>query len=242
MPWSIASRAVAGAIVLVSLAQHPVSIWDGVYSAAQAKRGAVVYETRCSRCHGDDLNGVRGSALAGDGLMQHWEARTVARLFRKIRDTMPPIGGGTITDGDTLDVLAYVLQQNGCPEGAAELPPDPTVLAGIQITGRTGPTPARTGALVQVTGCLARDTVDDWQLTVASEPQMTALDALPQPDRQAAGAPMGGARTVRLLNVFPNPAPHAGHTMRATGFLIRDADGDRVNVVTLEMIDSRCWR
>ena len=53
---------------------------------------------------------------------------------------------------------------------------------------------------------------------------------------------MGGDRTVRLLNVFPSPARHEGHTMQATGFLIREADGDRVNVVTLEMIASRCGR
>ena len=69
MALSIAARGVAGAIVLVSLAQQP--IWDGVYSAAQAERGRAVYEARCSRCHGNDLNGVSGSALAGEGFVRH---------------------------------------------------------------------------------------------------------------------------------------------------------------------------
>jgi len=242
MALSIAARDVAGAIVLVSLAQQPIPIWDGVYSAAQAERGRAVYEARCSRCHGNDLNGVNGSALAGEGFVRHWEGRSVERLFRKIRDTMPPDGDRTITDGEKLDTVAYILQRNGLPDGATELAADPTALAGIQSTGPTGPTPASTGALVQVTGCLAHETVGDWRLIDAAEPQLTTLDAPPRPDRQTAGAPPGGARIVRLLNVFPNPAPHEGHTMRATGFLIRDADGDRVNVVTLQMIDSRCGR
>jgi hypothetical protein len=42
--------------------------------------------------------------------------------------------------------------------------------------------------------------------------------------------------------VFPNPAAHKGHTVRAKGFLIRQDAGDRINVVTLEMLDSRCRR
>lgn len=241
MSLSTAACGLAGAIVLVSLAQHTRLVSDGVYGAAQADRGKGVYETHCSRCHGHDLNGVRGSELAGDGFTRHWEARTVERLFRKIRDTMPPQGGDTIADGDKLDVVAYVLQQNGFPDGT-ELAPDPAVLADIQIAARTGLTPPRNGALVQVTGCLTHDGARDWRLINATEPQRTTLDARPRPDRQAADAPIGGDRTIRLLNVFPNPAPHEGHTMQATGLLIRQVDGDRVNVMTMEMIESRCGR
>jgi mono/diheme cytochrome c family protein len=242
MSLSMAARHLAAAIVLIAAAQPPLSVWDGMYSTAQAQRGRAVYEMHCSRCHGNDLNGVSGSALEGDGFMRHWEGRTVERLFRKIRDTMPPQGGDTIADGDKLDVVAYVLHQNGFPDGATELAPDPAVLADIQIAARTGLTPPRNGALVQVTGCLTHEGAGDWRLINATEPQRTTLDARPRPDRQAADAPIGGDRTIRLLNVFPNPAPHEGHTMQATGLLIRQVDGDRVNVMTMEMIESRCGR
>ena len=244
MSSSTAAPHLAAAIVLIALtaAQPPLSIWEGMYSTAQAQRGRAVYEMHCSRCHGNDLNGVSGSALKGDGFMRHWEGRGVERLFRKIRDTMPPQSGDTIADGDKLDVVAYVLQQNGFPDGATELAPDPAVLPDIQIAARTGLTPPRNGALVQVTGCLTHEGASDWRLINATEPQRTTLDARPRPDRQAADAPIGGDRTIRLLNVFPNPAPHEGHTMQATGLLIRQADGDWVNVVTMEMIESRCGR
>jgi mono/diheme cytochrome c family protein len=241
MSSSTAAPHLAAAIVLIA-AQPPLSIWEGMYSTAQAQRGRAVYEMHCSRCHGNDLNGVSGSALEGDGFMRHWEGRTVERLFRKIRDTMPPQGGDTIADGDRLDVVAYVLQQNGFPDGATELSPDPAVLPDIQIAARTGLTPPRNGALVQVTGCLTHEGAGDWRLINATEPQRTTLDARPRPDRQAADAPIGRDRTIRLLNVFPNPAPQEGHPMEATGLLIRQTDGDWVNVVTMEMIESRCGR
>lgn len=239
---STAARGGAGAVLFLSLAQPTTPLWNGVYTAAQAERGKTLYDTRCSRCHGTDLNGVRGSALAGEEFMRHWEGRSIDRLFRKIRDTMPPDGDRSVTDGDKVDGVAYLLQQNGFPEGATELAPDSALLASIQIAGRTGPTPARSGTLIQVTGCLARDAVDNWRLTTATEPQRTTLDAQTGPDRQATAAAVGGDRTVRLLNVFPSPARHEGHTMQATGFLISAVDGDRVNVVTLEMIASRCGR
>jgi mono/diheme cytochrome c family protein len=242
MSLATAARHLAATIVFIAAAQPPLTIREGMYSAAQARRGRAVYEMHCSRCHGNDLNGVSGSALEGEGFMRHWEGRTVERLFRKIRDTMPPQGGDSIADGDTLDVVAYVLQQNGFPDGAMELASDPAVLADIQIVARTGLTPPPNGALVQVTGCLTHDGARDWQLINATEPKRTTLDARPRPDRQAADAPIGGDRTIRLLNVFPNPAPHEGHTMQATGLLIRQVGGDRVNVMTMEMIESRCGR
>jgi cytochrome c5 len=31
------------------------SIWSGVFSAAQAKRGSDAYQASCSSCHGSDL-------------------------------------------------------------------------------------------------------------------------------------------------------------------------------------------
>src|SRR3984893_16575423 len=105
MSFSPSARHLAAAIVLIAAAQPPASIWDGLFSAEQAQRGKVVYQTHCSRCHGNDLNGVNGSALKGDVFMRRWEGQPVEGLFRKIRDTMPPQRGDTIADGDKLDVV-----------------------------------------------------------------------------------------------------------------------------------------
>jgi len=215
----------------------PVSIWDGVYTTAQAERGKLVYDARCSRCHASDLRGVRGAALAGDAFMLHWDAHSVGRLFQMIRDTMPPDGSATLTETEQIETVAFVLQQNGFPPGSSELPADPTVLGGIQIKSNTS-SPLRTGALVQVSGCLRQD-AGGWLLTRSTDLEATSLD---DPANRASPPRARGDRVVRLMNVFPNPAAHRGHTMVAKGFLVRDDAGDRVNVATLEMIDAACAR
>ena len=237
-------------LLIALLAVQPpdtASVWDGVYTAAQAERGGAVYETRCRRCHAGDQHGVNGSSLAGEAFMLHWEGRTIDRLVRRIRDTMPPDAAGTMTETDAVDAVAFLLQRNSFPEGAIELALEPAVLAGIQIRSGAGPAVVRTGALVQTTGCLIQNRDDGWLLNDATEPEITTLDAEPARARNPAEAARPaaiarGSRTIALVNVFPNPAEHKGHTMRATGFIVRQPAGDRINVVTLEMVDPKCDR
>ena len=63
--------------------QDTPSVWNGVYTTAQADRGKAVYIKHCSRCHGDDLGGNRSYPLSGEGFMEHWEAHTLQHLFRR---------------------------------------------------------------------------------------------------------------------------------------------------------------
>ena len=242
--------AAIGAVVLLGLvtppgaargsAQDKLSVWSGVYTAAQADRGKAVYANHCSRCHGDDLGPNRDYPLAGEGFMDHWEAHTLEHLFRRIRDTMPPGEAGTVDVNDKRDAMAYLLQQNGFPAGSAELAEDADELAAVQITRKTGPGPLKTGAVVRVVGCLARRSEVGWELTGAAEAERTTLDAAPATTGQPSDAVASGTRTVRLLNAFPSPDAHLGHTMRAIGFLVRNAGGDAVNVVSLQMLSPGC--
>ena len=221
-------------------AQDARSVWSGVYTAPQADRGKVVYAGHCARCHGDDLGAVRGYPLAGERFIDHWESHTLEHLFRRIRDTMPPAGEAvTVGENDKRDVMAYLLQQNGFPAGSAELARGDNELATVQITGKAGPRPLKTGAIVRVAGCLAQRE-REWELTGAAEPEWTTLDATPAAGGQPSGAVVSGTRHIRLLNAFPSPAAHVGHTMQAIGFLVRDAGDDVVNVVSLEMLAPRC--
>jgi hypothetical protein len=117
----------------------------------------------------------------------------------------------------------------------------------IQIRSGVGPAVVRNGALVQATGCLTQNRDDGWVLNDATEPEVATLDAEPagkpkNSEAAKAAERARGTRAISLMNVFPNPGAHTGHTMRARGFLIRDRRGDRINVVTLEMVDSSCDR
>tara|TARA_B100000586_G_scaffold182179_1_gene133564 strand:- start:677 stop:862 length:186 start_codon:yes stop_codon:yes gene_type:complete len=49
-----------------------------------------------------------------------------------------------------------------------------------------------------------------------------------------------GVETFTLVNVYPDPTPHVGHKMEVKGFLIRDPNGDRINVSSVGMVAGAC--
>ena len=96
--------------------------FDGVFTEAQAERGKQNFLTgRCGGCHKLDLTGDRGPTLKGDDFLAHWDNGSVATLFDKIRETMPPNSPNESTDDAKIDIVAYLLQQNGFPAGKTEL-------------------------------------------------------------------------------------------------------------------------
>jgi mono/diheme cytochrome c family protein len=122
------------ACALPAYAQQPVRIWDGVFSSDQAARGKSAFDLSCSRCHNVALTGSeRGPAIKGSTFLSHWEKDTLASLFSKIRDTMPEGGPGTVKDEVKVDILSYILAQNGFPTGKAELKPDVSSLEDIRL-------------------------------------------------------------------------------------------------------------
>jgi mono/diheme cytochrome c family protein len=121
-----------------SAQQQKTSIWAGVYTEAQAARGRVVYEQRCARCHGRNLEGLssafdwRGQPpLADPEFRRNWIGLSMADLSERIRISMPQENPGSLRRPQVADVLAYLLQQNGYPLGDRELPADKEALARI---------------------------------------------------------------------------------------------------------------
>jgi mono/diheme cytochrome c family protein len=107
----------------------PRSVWDGVYSEDQAKRGGSLYYGECSACHADNLKGNDSTpALTGSDFAADWEGQTLGDMFKKIRRTMPKNEAGRLNPQQDADVLAYILSFNKFPSGKAELPPENDVL------------------------------------------------------------------------------------------------------------------
>src|SRR5215472_5296265 len=101
---------------------QPRSVWDGIYTNEQAKRGEPLYYRECSTCHGDKLAGHEDAPpLAGPDFMDSWNGLTVGKLFDKIRLTMPKGEPGTVTVQVKADILAYILSVNKFPAGKTEL-------------------------------------------------------------------------------------------------------------------------
>ena len=120
-------------------AQVPASVWAGVYTEQQAKRGAALYKQECAACHGDALEGNAQTEraqklermlppLSGDVFKGNWNGRPLSDLFDKMKKTMPRDDPGKISLSQNADILAYMLKFNDFPSGKAELPADPSLL------------------------------------------------------------------------------------------------------------------
>ncbi len=99
------------------------SVWDGVYTAEQAKRGEPLYKKECGACHGDLLTGGEmAPPLAGGAFLSNWNGLTVGDLFERIRKTMPTQKPGKLARNVYTDVTAFMLSANDFPAGEKELP------------------------------------------------------------------------------------------------------------------------
>ncbi|HEX6994900.1 MAG TPA: cytochrome c [Gammaproteobacteria bacterium] len=116
------------------------SIWDGVFTDAQARRGRELYPGPCGKCHGKRLDGAPDDPdmfstkpIGGPKFLRNWDGRSLGVLFEYLRTTMPANNPGFLSDGEYADLLAYMLAVSGAPPGEVELPPDPSALAAVAI-------------------------------------------------------------------------------------------------------------
>lgn len=105
-------------------AQAPKSVWDGVYTEEQAKRGEEAYLKNCSECHQAEMVGDGfAPALAGSDFMNAWNGLTVGDLFDRIRISMPPGKETSVPSQQKMDIVAHILSFNKFPAGQTELAP-----------------------------------------------------------------------------------------------------------------------
>jgi len=98
------------------------SVWDGVYTEDQAKRGETIYRKECAACHGDILTGGESAPpLTGGAFLANWNGLTMGDLFDRIRKTMPQSAPGRLTRQQDADILAFMLSVNKFPAGKTEL-------------------------------------------------------------------------------------------------------------------------
>jgi S-disulfanyl-L-cysteine oxidoreductase SoxD len=148
-------------------APEAATVLDGVYTAAQAERGHVAYETHCIGCHeGQEADGPE---LTGKVFLDRWREDRLAPLFTFIRTTMPGNRPGSLDDRTYADIVAFVLEANGLPAGQRELTPE--LMAGIQLVGAEGPRPLANLTIVRAVGCLSSSAGGTWALVRAASPR-----------------------------------------------------------------------
>ena len=133
---------VAETVDLGPVATEPTTVWDGVYTSAQARRGASAYSEACSTCHARDLRGNSNApSLVGSSFLFLWEDRSVGEFFTVVRTEMPTNAPNSLSAAAYLDIVAYVLEANGFPAGAVELGPERALLEAIAITANSAAGP-----------------------------------------------------------------------------------------------------
>jgi PQQ-dependent dehydrogenase (s-GDH family) len=103
------------------------------FTAAQAADGKTAYNANCAVCHGSTMtNGTFGTPLAGEYFKKMWSGRSAKAFFDKSR-TMPPAAPGSLPAETYANVIAYILEMNGYPPGAAKLPAAGDALSGMSL-------------------------------------------------------------------------------------------------------------
>ena len=114
--------------LITSTSASPASSLTGVYSQAQARKGAETYKRYCSACHSP-------ASHSGETFRTTWSGRSAAELYDYLRMTMPDDNPGKLSRAQYADIVSYLLQLNGMPSGSQPLSADPKSLSRIRIAG-----------------------------------------------------------------------------------------------------------
>lgn len=215
------------------------TVADGVYSDVQATRGAASYDTSCSGCHRPDLGGANGPALRGERFARIFAGKDLKTLYTKIATTMPRGAAASLGDAVYLDIVAYVLRENGFPAGDSELTTE-----GLSVEVLPGrpkpPPPVGDFSYVEVVGCLTPGPDNTWLLTNASEPVGLAVTGPAVRQSEVTDRPLG-SQVFRLLDAMAyNPDALKGRKMYVKGLLIRLPGEQRMTISSFETVAPTC--
>ena len=214
---SLFLAALGNAIVSAQAKPAGKTVWDGVYTDAQAERATATFSSTCSRCHTLTADGNR--PLSGDKFWEGFTQKSVADLLAFVSKNMPNGQGGTLSAGTYNDLVALILKSNGFPAGTIEVTPE--TVTGVQIIPKDGPGELPANTLVRIVGCLAPKSGSDWTLTNATDPERTD-------------------KTMTLKFVLNRLDGFVGQRMSVTGILIGAGGVNGINVATVNRVAEAC--
>jgi mono/diheme cytochrome c family protein len=205
------------------------TVWDGVYTEAQAARGVTAFGQSCAGCHALAPEGK--APLVGDSFWKSFAQKTVGDVLEFVSDNMPNGKPRSLSESTYGDIVALMLKSNGFPAGTAELRRD--TIADVQIVQKDGRTELPSNALARVVGCLTR-TGTDWTVTRATTPERAE-----RAGGDDATRPLGG-RTIPLKFVVTRLESLAGSRVAVSGILIGANGVDGINVTTVNRVAEKC--
>jgi mono/diheme cytochrome c family protein len=95
---------------------------SGYYTVDQATAGADIYQAKCAKCHGAQMEGYIGPSLRGHAFQVITSRESNAfKLLLVISRNEPQDNPGGLSDEQDANVMAYILQVNGFPAGKEKL-------------------------------------------------------------------------------------------------------------------------
>lgn len=241
-PRRLAGLLAAGLLFVTSVAvalaqgQPPTggkTIWDGVYSEAQAERGLQPFEQSCANCHAMVAGGNR--SLVGKDFLDSFMQKSVADLVSYVTTSMPNGRGNSLPAATYHDIVAYMLKANGFPSTTADLSLE--TAQGVRIAPKDGSTVLPNGALVRVVGCLLpKAGAADWTIANATAPARVEKGGADAGDSTVAL----GTSTVVLKFVLTRLDGFVGQRVSVSGFLIGDGGTGGINVSTVSRVAPTC--
>ena len=207
------------------------TVWDGVYTEAQASRGTMAFGQSCAGCHALAAEGK--APLVGDPFWKSFAQKTVGALLEFVSANMPNGTPGSLSESTYEDLVALILKSNGFPAGTTELARNS--IGDVQIARKDGNTELTANTLVRVVGCLARSGAD-WVVTSATTPERAERIG---PGGEDATKPLGN-RTMALKFVLTRLDALAGSRVSVSGLLIGAGGADGINVMAVSRVAQKC--
>ncbi|HEY4362795.1 MAG TPA: cytochrome c [Bryobacteraceae bacterium] len=206
------------------------TVWDGVYTDAQAVRGMAAFNQSCAGCHALAPEGK--APLVGDAFWKSFSQKTVGDMLEFIATYMPNGNPGSLNKSAYADIAAQMLKSNGFPVGTKELAPN--TITAVRIVPKDGSTDLPANALARVIGCLAKKG-PDWVITSATNPERAEhVQSKEDATRNL------GDRTITLKFVLTKLDPWTGSRVAVNGLLIGPNGTEGINVTEVTRVAPQC--
>lgn len=107
-----------------------------LFADAQATAGGQVYAEHCALCHGKQLEGMAGPSLKSKFFLPVEPSHSLGDVFTIVSDNMPATEPGSLEKGQYVQIMAFLLKENGYPAGPTELTFDSAKASTVKLKYR----------------------------------------------------------------------------------------------------------
>lgn len=157
MPANFTGRATVLALTTAAtMALTSTAALAAGFTAEQAVAGEKEYQSQCAQCHGVKLEGPEAPGLFGQDIMGNWD--TAGGIYDFISVAMPPAQPGQLGEEAYLNIVAYIMRENGAQPGDEPMVADEAKLAAISLVEETKEGAAQLALANQETNIESGDT------------------------------------------------------------------------------------